>query len=160
MTDIYVPMFKQIESSHNMQDIIELILAKVNQDNLTVFNDLRFFLDKPKMMTFLINNHQGIPEITKYYDPLYANPYIRNVNPQYDISLTIKLESNDDFSRIDRDVVLKKPGYAKFKYYDGSFDWREVKIKDPEQKITKRDSTVGVKFKCLSYPCIDFLVNF
>jgi hypothetical protein len=136
-----------------MQDIIEIIIAKVNQENLNIFNDLRFFLDKPNLMTFLINNQNGIPELTRYYDPLYSNSFIRNVNPKYSISLSIKLESNEDISRHEREVIMKKPGFAKFKYFDGSYEWREVKIKDPEQRFRK-EHQVGVKFKCFSYPCI------
>jgi hypothetical protein len=137
-----------------MQDIIEIILAKVNQENLNIFNDLRFFLDKPNLMTFLINNQNGLPELTRYYDPLYSNSYIRNVNPHHSISLSIKLESNEEFSRYDREVIMKKNGYAKFKYFDGSYDWREVKIKEGEQRF-RRDGQLAVKFKCLSHPCKD-----
>jgi hypothetical protein len=135
-----------------MQDIIEIILDKVHRDNLNIFNDLRFFLDKPRLMTFLINDNHGLPEMHRYYDPLYSNAYVRRVGRNQEISITIKLESNEDFSKYDREVIMKKSGFAKFKYYDGSFDWREVKIKEPEQRL-RRDANLGVKFKCLTYPC-------
>jgi hypothetical protein len=144
-------MLRSIESSYNMNDILELIIDKVSSENQNIYQELKFFIDKPKLMTFFVLNNE-LQEVIRYYDPLYANAYLRNINPFNEITISVKLESNEDISRNDRDVIFKKSGYAKLRNQDGSFEWREAKIKEPDQRM-RRDQEFGVKFKSFSNPC-------
>jgi hypothetical protein len=133
-----------------MNDILEIIIDKVSTENQNIYQELKFFIDKPKLMTFFIINGEML-ELIRYYDPIYANSFIRNSNNS-EITISVKLESNEDISRNDRDVIYKKSGFAKLRYLDGSYEWREAKIKEHDQRI-KRDNQYSIKFKSFNNPC-------
>ena len=116
-------MMRTIESSYNMNDILELIVDKVSTENQNIYQELKFFIDKPKLMTFFVVNND-LQEIIRYYDPLYANAYVRNSNPNAEITISVKLESNEDISRNDRDVIFKKSN--KFLLMCSASIWSQV----------------------------------
>lgn len=143
-----------IESSNNMQDIVEQIIRKVTLERKDIAEELRDYVHNPKMMTFLIyNKNTKFEEKIRYYDPLYSNIWIRNCNPKSQINIKIFVESNDEVSKMEREIIVKKNGYCKYRFNNEHYEWRECKVKDGI-------SGFNVKFKCLQYPCIIYFFNF
>ena len=133
-----------------MQDIVEKIIKKSNEQKL----ELAEALKNPTLMTFTINNtNSGLEEKIHYYDPLYSNKYVRNTTNNF-ITIQVKVEANEEMSRFDRGIIIKKSGYGRF-VYDGSesSEWRECKIKEKE-----KESAYSVKFKSFENPCKNLLI--
>jgi hypothetical protein len=136
-------MTEQLELSSTMQDIIEKIIKRLNQDRIELST-----LRNPKYMTFVINNSTtSIEEKIRFYDPLYSNNFVRN-NINNNINIMIKTEANDEVSRFEREIVIKKAGYAKFKVNNQYYEWRECRAKE-----NQREKVMLVKFNCFENSC-------
>lgn len=142
-------MKETLDSSNTIQDIVVKIIKRMNSERL----ELAEALKNPQLMTFLVvNNQTGIEEKIKYYDPLYSNNYVRVANANSQIEIHVKVEANEEVSRFERGIIIKKSGYAKIKTKTGAAEWKQCKV-----KATGRDDSISVKFKSFENSCKNFI---
>jgi hypothetical protein len=119
-----------IDSSASVQDLLEHIIKRVMEERSNIIHELKIYFDYPKLMTFLVvNKKTGIEEKLKLQDTLYSNNYIRNADTKSQLDIIFRLESPDEMSRNDKEVIMKSSGYAKYRSGNQFYQWRQCKIK-------------------------------
>jgi len=135
-----------------MQMIVDLILDDLPKDDIN-YNYLRYYLEKPNLMTYWITNDIKVEELINFYDPLYSYSYIRErVNNETNILISINFESIDEgCEEIESEDSRIYKGFAKYKYSNSvteSYEWRKCLMKDLDV-----EDGVRVRFECFEKKC-------
>ena len=140
---------KELDSSYSLQMIVELITCAVPKQDIN-YNRLKYYLEKPKLMTYFIITEKDEEKI-KFYDPLYSNLFIRDRSENVpNIMINIKFETIDGGCEVtETEVSWINKGFAKYKYSNfgkESYEWRKCGVKEAKNKAS-------VQFTCFENKC-------
>jgi len=142
---------QEVETSYSLQMIVDLIIPLIPKDDIH-YNRLKYYLEKPKLMTYFVLVNQ-VEEKIKFYDPLYSNTYIRdNADKLSNLSLTIKFETVDRCEVTNTEISWINKGFAKYRHCNGdvdSYEWRKCSVKDSKDY----KNLAIINFSCFENKC-------
>ena len=129
-----------------MEDILECLIAFLSNFPKDTSDEIKLYLERPKLITFIVKTENQIEERIKFNDPLYSLNTIRNKNDDKAVDVIFTMEGIMDVSLVQKEIVLKKKGFAKMVNYDNlCYEWRDCRVKN--SKLSNR--------KMITFTCFE-----
>ena len=132
--------------------IVELIILAVPKNDIN-YNRLKYYLEKPKLMSYFIKTDNQDQDKIKFYDPLYSNLFIRERSANIsNIFIDVKFQSIETCEVTDTEISWINKGFAKYGYMNegkDSYIWKQCGVKENKKMREK----ASVSFTCFENKC-------